>query len=200
MERILELEPVMAQITENLDPASQLSLMLTNKRILSAAAAQVYRAPSLHVADSFETLMDLINLPLPYLSYASFIRELSFTTTAAADNIYMGDLDYCLALCKSLELFKLENCYHISNILIQALAQSECRSSLLHIAIRGCPISDRFIPLLAKQCKVLERLDLAETNVSILSLHSILSKSTALISLDLSECSDAKLGDIQGIY
>jgi hypothetical protein len=131
----------MARIIHSLDPPSQLSLMLTSKSFLDATVGQVYLAPRLDSADSFERLMDLINVPLPYLNYAIYIRELSFTSPAAADNIYMGDLDYCLALCNKLELFKLDNCYHISNILIQALAQSECRAALLHIAIRGCPIS-----------------------------------------------------------
>jgi hypothetical protein len=141
MERLLNSEPVIARIIDYLDPPSQLALMLANKHILEAAAGAVLTAPRLDSSDSFERLMDLINVPLPYLNYAIYIRELSFTSPAAADNIYMGDLDYCLALCTKLELFKLENCYHISNILIQALAQSECRDTLLHIAIRGCPIS-----------------------------------------------------------
>lgn len=53
--------------------------------------------------------------------------------------------------------------------------------------------------MLAKECKVLERLDFADTNVTIISLFSILSKSSALISLDLSECREGKLADLQGI-
>jgi hypothetical protein len=45
---------------------------------------------------------------------------------------------------------------------------------------------------------VLERLDFADTHVSIVSLYSILSRANALISLDLSECRDGKLADLQG--
>jgi hypothetical protein len=141
MESLLDSEAIMGKIINSLDPPSQLALMLTRKRFLEASVSQVYLAPRLESADSFERLMDLINVPLPYLNYAIYIRELAFTSPAAADNIYLGDLDYCLALCTRLELFKLDNCYHISNILIQALAQSECRKALLHIAIRSCPIS-----------------------------------------------------------
>ncbi|KAJ3109515.1 hypothetical protein HDU97_005172 [Phlyctochytrium planicorne] len=116
------------------------------------------------------------------------IRELDISGNAA-DNLYMGDLDAVLGMSPNLEVFRLENCFHISNILIQSLAH-HC-PNLLQLDLPGCPISDSFISALTKKCKHILRLDLSFTNVSIASIHPVISQSESLLELDLSECREA---------
>jgi hypothetical protein len=71
--------------------------------------------------NSFELLMGVLNISLPYHPYPFMIQKLDISGIAA-DNIYMGDLDFCLKSCSNLQIFRLERCYHISNILIQSIA------------------------------------------------------------------------------
>ncbi|KAJ3216248.1 hypothetical protein HDU67_009758 [Dinochytrium kinnereticum] len=132
--------------------------------------------------------MGLLNTPLPYVPYPVMIRELDISGNAA-DNLYMGDLDAVLGMVPNLEVFRLENCFHISNILIQSLAH-HC-PNLLQLDLPGCPISDSFVPALTKKCRHLLRLDLSFTNVSIASIHPVILQSESLLELDLSECREA---------
>ena len=67
--------------------------------------------------------MTLLNTPLPSLPYPEMIKELDIGA-AAADNLYMGDLDATLAICTGLEVFRLENCFHISGILVRSLGMN----------------------------------------------------------------------------
>ncbi|KAJ3037829.1 hypothetical protein HDV00_001330 [Rhizophlyctis rosea] len=113
------------------------------------------------------------------------IKELDIGA-AAADNLYMGDLDATLAICTGLEVFRLENCFHISGILVRSLGM-HC-GMLKQVDLPGCPISDSFVPHLTKNCPNLERLDLSFTNLTIASLHAIITHCPALLQLDLSEC------------
>lgn len=168
----------------------QLAFMLTCKKWCNEIAQVLYHAPQLQASDSFERLMGLLTTPLPALPYSSYIKELSFSASAA-DNLYMGDLDSALSLCPNLQLFRLENCYHISNILVQSLSHHSRKLEQLELS--GCPVSDSFIPVLAKNCTDLHRLDLSFTNVTVISLHSILSQAQNLVSLDICDCGDAEL-------
>jgi hypothetical protein len=117
------------------------------------------------------------------------IRELDISGIAA-DNLYMGDLDSALGMCPNLEVFRLENCYHISNILVQSIAH-HC-PNLLQLDLPGNPISDSFIPVLTKKCKHLLRLDLSFTNITVASMHPIITHAESLLELDLSECREAE--------
>ncbi|KAJ1558977.1 hypothetical protein HK405_012498, partial [Cladochytrium tenue] len=153
-----------------------------------AVAESMYRAPPLSTPDSFERLMGLLNTPLPYHPYSAMIRELDITGMAA-DNLYMGDLDSALGMCPNLEVFRLENCFHISNILIQSIAH-HC-PNLLQLDLPGCPISDSFIPILTKKCRHLLRLDMSFTNATIASIHPVILNAESLLELDLSECRDS---------
>ncbi|KAJ3249987.1 hypothetical protein HK104_007526, partial [Borealophlyctis nickersoniae] len=131
--------------------------------------------------------MTLLNTPLPFHPYPTLIKELDIGSVAA-DNLYMGDLDATLALCPNLEIFRLENCFHISNILVRSLS-GHC-PALKQVDLPGCPISDSFIPILGKNCPNLERLDLSFTNLTIASLHAIVTHCEKLLQLDLSECGE----------
>ncbi|KAJ3165006.1 hypothetical protein HK101_000324 [Irineochytrium annulatum] len=182
---------VISNIVDNLkDHGDHVSLLLVCKGWCKTVAEAMYRAPPLFSPDSFERLMGLLYTPLPALPYTVMIRELDISGTAA-DNLYMGDLDATLGMCPNLEVFRLENCFHISNILVQSLAH-HCQN-LLQLDLPGCPISDSFIPALTKKCRHLLRLDLSFTNVSIASIHPVITFSESLLELDLSECQEADL-------
>ncbi|KAJ3381167.1 hypothetical protein HDU92_005560 [Lobulomyces angularis] len=175
--------------------SDQISLSLACRKWSIPCLEAMYHSPPLQNSDSFERMLSLLNTPLPYINYTLLIKELNISSVAA-DNIYMGDLDFCLAACPNLELFRLENCYHISNILVQSLSQL-CKN-LLQLELSGCPISDTFIKALTKNCKSLQRLDLSFTNITITSLFTILTNSKNLVSLDICECreADSELNDL----
>ncbi|KNC97997.1 uncharacterized protein SPPG_06415 [Spizellomyces punctatus DAOM BR117] len=177
--------PVISGIVTYLDHADQVSALLVCRGWSRPVAEAMYRAPPLQSSDSFERLMSLLNTPLPAHPYPEMIRELDIGSSAA-DNLYMGDLDATLAVCTNLEVFRLENCFHISNILVRSLS-THC-PSLKQVDLPGCPISDSFIPVLSKNCRQIERLDLSFTNLTVASLHAIVLNCDSLIQLDLSEC------------
>ncbi|KAJ1554692.1 hypothetical protein HK405_004324 [Cladochytrium tenue] len=170
------------------DHGDHVSMLVVCKDWSKAVAESMYRAPPLSTPDSFERLMGLLNTPLPYHPYSAMIRELDITGMAA-DNLYMGDLDSALGMCPNLEVFRLENCFHISNILIQSIAH-HC-PNLLQLDLPGCPISDSFIPILTKKCRHLLRLDMSFTNATIASIHPVILNAESLLELDLSECRDS---------
>ncbi|TPX60526.1 hypothetical protein PhCBS80983_g01761 [Powellomyces hirtus] len=172
-------------IVQNLSHSDQLNFLVLCKAWSRPVATAMYRAPLLQSSDSFERLIQLLNTPLPAHPYPELIRELDIGASAA-DNLYMGDLDSALAVCTGLEVFRLENCFHISNILVRSLA-AHC-SNLKQVDLPGCPISDSFIPILSKNCRQIERLDLSFTNLTVASLHAIVMNCDSLLQLDLSEC------------
>ncbi|KAJ3328040.1 hypothetical protein HDU76_010692 [Blyttiomyces sp. JEL0837] len=181
---------VISHLVETLrDHPDHVSMLLVCKGWSKPVAEAMYRAPPLQSPDSFERLMGLLNTPLPYHPYPAMIRELDISGMAA-DNLYMGDLDAALGMCPNLEVFRLENCYHISNILIQSIAH-HC-PNLLQLDLPGCPVSDSFMPLLTKKCRHLLRLDMSFTNASIASIHPVILNSESLLELDLSECREAE--------
>ncbi|KAJ1535674.1 SCF ubiquitin ligase complex subunit [Nowakowskiella sp. JEL0078] len=162
-----------------------LSLMLLCKGWSKDITEQAYRAPELNGADSFERLMGLLNTPLPAHPYPKIIRELDISGLAA-DNLYMGDLNAALSMCPNIEIFRLENCYHISNMLVRSIA--DYCLNIKQVDLPGCPVTDTFIPLLTKNCKKLESLDLSFSNVSISSLFVIIENCEVLLHVDLTEC------------
>ncbi|KAJ3163486.1 hypothetical protein HDU86_000065 [Geranomyces michiganensis] len=176
---------VLAGFVRYLNHADQAKLLVVCKAWSLPVASAMYRAPLLQSSDSFERLIQLLNTPLPAHPYPELIRELDIGASAA-DNLYMGDLDNALAVCTGLEVFRLENCFHISNILVRSLA-AHC-TNLKQVDLPGCPISDSFIPVLSKNCRQIERLDLSFTNLTVASLHAIVINCDSLLQLDLSEC------------
>ncbi|KAJ3166112.1 hypothetical protein HDU88_003659 [Geranomyces variabilis] len=176
---------VLAGFVRYLNHVDQAKLLVVCKKWSLPVASAMYRAPLLQSSDSFERLIQLLNTPLPAHPYPELIRELDIGASAA-DNLYMGDLDNALAVCTGLEVFRLENCFHISNILVRSLA-AHCQN-LKQVDLPGCPISDSFIPVLSKNCRQIERLDLSFTNLTVASLHAIVINCDSLLQLDLSEC------------
>ncbi|KAI8849683.1 hypothetical protein BC829DRAFT_178339 [Chytridium lagenaria] len=181
---------VLANIVDYVtEHADHVSLMLVCKGWSKTVAQAMYRAPPLQSPDSFERLMGLLNTPLPAHPYPTMIRELDISGMAA-DNLYMGDLDAALGMCPNLEVFRLENCFHISNILLKSIAH-HC-PGLLQLDLPGCPVSDSFIPILVKKCQRLLRLDVSFTNATVASIHPVMEYSESLLELDLSECQEAE--------
>ncbi|KAI9012923.1 hypothetical protein BC832DRAFT_613053 [Gaertneriomyces semiglobifer] len=180
-------QSVLALLVHYLPKEDHISLLLLSKSWSKAVAAALYRAPPLQSSDSFERLMALLNTPLPYHDYPALIRELEISTMAA-DNMYIGDLDATLAACRQLEVFRLENCFHMSNILVRSLS-THC-FNLKQVDMPGCPLTDSCIADLAKTCMAIERLDFSFTNLSIASLHVIVNSFPNILQVDLSECSE----------
>ncbi|KAJ3388864.1 hypothetical protein HDU84_009371 [Entophlyctis sp. JEL0112] len=161
--------------------------------------AALYTRPSLTLSDSFERLLAVLPLPVPVsrspsiagsepfpYTYADLVQELDLCG-AAADNLYIGDLDGALAMCsRSLRILRLGSVFHMSNMIVQSIA-THCLG-LLQLELPGCPVSDAFVPLLARKCIKLLRLDAAFTNLTVGSLIPIVKHAEALLELDLSEC------------
>ncbi|KAJ1562362.1 hypothetical protein HK096_010854 [Nowakowskiella sp. JEL0078] len=166
------------------------------------AAEAFYQSPPLDTPTAFARLTALLStsgsldqqnngtskVPNTFHPYHALVRELYFTPMAAED-LYMGDVDRALALCSaSLVSFHLENCIHVSNLLVQSLARHA--GKLRRLEVPGCnSLTDIFVPQLAACCAVLERIDLSFTNVTVDgSLGDLLEKCKYLASLDLSGC------------
>ncbi len=106
-------------IAQYVPPKEYIKLLLVCKEWSNAFAAVMYNSPPLNHPDAFEQLMSTFKGFHPYNKY---IQRLNISG-AAADNIYMGDLELCLKECTNLKAFKLERCYHISNMVIESIAK-----------------------------------------------------------------------------
>ncbi|ORY51459.1 hypothetical protein BCR33DRAFT_455320 [Rhizoclosmatium globosum] len=163
-------------------------LALVHRTWTSAALSALYRCPPLTNSDSFERLLAALALD----KYAALVTELDLCG-AAADNVMIGDLDGALQLTKnSLRILRLGSVFHMSNMIVQSIA-THCEH-LMQLELPGCPVSDAFIPLLAKRCSKLLRLDAAFTNLSVGSLVPIVKFAGAMLELDLSECREPEPG------
>ncbi|KAI8921766.1 hypothetical protein BC831DRAFT_73204 [Entophlyctis helioformis] len=171
--------------------ADQLALLRVCRAWSPAVAAAIYAHLPLRASDAFERLNSLLHAssPSPLVPIAASIASLDISS-AAADNVFMGDLDAALAKLPHLHAFRLEHSFHISNILVRSLA-ANC-PSLTTLELPGCQgISDTFIGVLSENCPNLQRLDLAFTSTSIAALHTIVSNCANLIDLNLTECKDS---------
>ncbi|KAJ1341556.1 hypothetical protein BSLG_003979 [Batrachochytrium salamandrivorans] len=167
----------------------RLAVLSINRCWSAAAAAAIYTSPHLTTSMSFERLLQLVTSDHPFHPYASLITTLNLCSPSAADNIFMGDLDLMLSHCSMLQVFRLEHCFHISNILVRSLSVN-CQN-LRQMDLPGCPgITDTFIPTLTKSCHNLEVLDLAFTGISLASLPDIIANCANIIELNLCECKD----------
>jgi hypothetical protein len=97
-------------------------LLVANKAVHLAFAKAIYNNPALDEMESFEKLMGFLNTKSLSVPYYEFVEQLNFTGMAA-DNVYMGDLDACLKLCKNIKILRLERCFHISNVLVQSISK-----------------------------------------------------------------------------
>jgi hypothetical protein len=107
-------------ILQHVPKRDHFKLLLICKPWAQSFAAALFHSPPLTHPDAFEILLSILNSS--YFDYKSLIQRLELSG-AAADNIYMGDLDLCLKECTNLKSFKLERCFHISNLVIQSIAK-----------------------------------------------------------------------------
>ncbi|KAJ3030473.1 UNVERIFIED_CONTAM: hypothetical protein HDU68_008889 [Siphonaria sp. JEL0065] len=170
-------------------------LALVQRSWTEAALGALYRCPPLVHPDAFEQLLVVLPRRVPTTAatvYAGLVQELDLCG-AAADNVYIGDLDGALQSCKhSLRILRLGSVFHMSNMIVQSIA-THCHV-LMQLELPGCPVSDAFIPLLTKQCAKLLRLDAAFTNLSVGSLVPVVRFANSLLELDLSECREPEDG------
>ncbi|KAJ3395595.1 hypothetical protein HDU92_005417 [Lobulomyces angularis] len=178
-------------IYKNLSTKDLLSGILVSKFWANKLSQILYFSPPLLAPLSFARLNKTLINRKNYLHYLLFVKKLDLKGVVAQD-LEMGDLDCALSYCINLEHFRLENCLHISNILISSLA--ECCTSLKTVELPGCPmITDRFIPKLATECPEIEKIDLSGTNVSLQSLPVLLEHCLKLKSLNLSNVKSVEL-------
>ncbi|KAJ3074143.1 hypothetical protein HDU98_011992 [Podochytrium sp. JEL0797] len=172
-----------------------LRLAVVAKSWALPALGALYRCPRLEAFDSFERLLAVLPLKVPGSSlvhYASLVQELDLCGQAA-DNLFIGDLDVALRLCSdSLRILRLGSVFHMSNMIVQSIATHA--KHLMQLELPGCPVSDAFVPLLAKSARSLLRLDAAFTNLTVGSLVPLVKHAGALLELDLSECREAEDG------
>jgi hypothetical protein len=120
-------EYVLQRIIQLLPKSERWKLLLLSKKLSPRIAIDMYTQPQLLEEDSFEQLSSLIAHPGLH-EYEKFITILDIQSAAAANmllpvnNRYMGDLDVVLRKCINLKVFKLRNCLHASNILLQSLS------------------------------------------------------------------------------
>lgn len=148
----------------------------------------MYKSPVFESSENFEDLMTSLSNKSSLFDYAASIRKLLINSSVAC-NLYMGDIDAALQICPNLETFRLEQCYHMSNLLIQSLSH-HC-PQLARLELPGCPISDAFIPDLSKKCKQLTHIDFSFTNATMASLRAIVDNCERIEYLDFSECKDS---------
>jgi hypothetical protein len=80
----------------------------------------LYTSPTFTHSDAFELFLGILN-GNTFHPYAFIVQILDLTPIG--DFIYMGDVDQCLQKCMNLKTFKLERCFHISNMLIQSIGK-----------------------------------------------------------------------------
>lgn len=120
----MEFPPAVAQnVLKYLEHKDIMNVLVANKDWHNVFAKGLYQSPPLNHLESFEKLMGFLTRPDLSQQYALLVNELSFTGMAA-DNVYMGDLDACLKLCKNVKILRLERCFHISSILVQSIAKN----------------------------------------------------------------------------
>ncbi|KAJ3257692.1 hypothetical protein HK103_004319 [Boothiomyces macroporosus] len=166
-----------------------MKLLLVSKEWSRAFATAIYQNPDLTPTDAFERLLGLLNTPLPTHPYSFMIQKLDISGIAA-DNLYMGDLDACLKQCANIKILRLERCFHISNILLQSI--SNYCFKIEQLDLPGCPISDRFVPLLAKNCQMLKKIDFSFTNMTVTALYHLIANCPSILEIDLSECKQSE--------
>ncbi|KAJ3069859.1 hypothetical protein HK102_006821, partial [Quaeritorhiza haematococci] len=175
-------------IARNLDSEDRFNMLLVSRAWSSAAAEVLYSTPPLKTPQQFEYLLNLVTTEDAVHPYGSLVTDLEFRGEMV-DELYMGDLDRALQHCPNLVGFRLESCLHISNLVVQSLA--EFCPGLKRLALPGCPISDAFIPQLTESCHNLEAVDFSYTNMTLESLPTLLEQCDMLQSLDLSGVGDA---------
>ena len=108
------------------------------------------------------------------------------------DFLEFGDLVSILRLSPAMRELRLERCFHVSNILLQSLA--DYTPFLENLYLSGCLLTDANLKLLANRCKNLKKVDFSCSNMTMNALLILMESSPWLEEMDLSEINT--LGDI----
>ncbi|KAI8912646.1 hypothetical protein EDD86DRAFT_114983 [Gorgonomyces haynaldii] len=125
--------------------------------------------------------------------YHLFVKKLEFSGMAA-DNVEMGDLEQVLKKTTQLESFSLQFCFHCTSSLLQFLADS-CHQ-LKRLVLRGCPLSDTFLPQLTINCQSLEYVDISNTRMSSLALFYFISNCPAMKEVHMAQLTEQGDADV----
>ncbi|KAI8911052.1 hypothetical protein EDD86DRAFT_246394 [Gorgonomyces haynaldii] len=166
-----------------LEPKDAVKLIYLCQAWSGAATEAFYEIPPLHGQDCFAKLTALVTAKRTVHPYALFIREL-ILAGEVADDLMVGDLKDCLAVCTNLISFRVEGCSHLSNLLAQFIG--EHAQFLFRLELPGCSISDNFVgTLMAGGCNSLRHLDLSYTSVSLATMPFIIREFKFLETLDM---------------
>jgi Leucine Rich repeat len=110
------------------------------------------------------------------------IEKLNFVNT---EFLEFGDLIDVLRHCPLLVELRLERCFHVSNILLQALA--DYTPLLRNLYLSGCLLTEANLDLLISRCRHLKEIDFSCTKMTMNALLILMDSSPWLEKLDLSE-------------
>ena len=164
--------PILARVLSNLPRSIVVALATLSSRFARAASACIYAEPVFASSAQFEAFLSRLKPDLACQMEGLIIPA------SVSSNLYMGDIDALLSQAPNLKRFQLRDCFHMSNLLIQSLS-SYCLK-LESVDVRGCPISDAFIPDLVRKAKGLKHLELSGTNCTLASLAAVLQGCQAL--------------------
>lgn len=145
----------------HLNTADQRKLLIVCSSWSLSAAEYLYKELVFNGAKSFSKFTMLLNDVSSYHEYCLFVESIIISTGIIIfflvklgfnfyiDDCEVGDLDVALHHCENLQSFRLTNCQHISNFLIESL--SDHSTQLKRLALPGCtPITLKYIPQLVR--------------------------------------------------
>lgn len=157
-------------------------LIQTSQSWYIPAVEALYETPFLSSPESFVKLSSLLANADSLRKYSYLIREL-LLPTSVSENLLMGDLSIALKSCPNLISLRIENCGHLSNQLSGIL--SESLPFLYRLELPGCYISDVFVKNLLYGCNNIRHLDLSQTNITLAAIPIIIKECKFLETLDM---------------
>jgi hypothetical protein len=176
---------IFERIMDFLEPKERIKLVLLCQVWSGIAAEALYQSPPTF---RFPELTALLTSSSTIHPYALLVREFIFQGPAA-DDLLMGDLKASLAVCTNLASLRLEACYQISNLLASFLM--EHAPFLSRIELPNCSISDSFLIQLIRGVRSLRHIDVSYTNVTLAALPLLVRECALLETLDLTGCKPA---------
>jgi Leucine-rich repeat (LRR) protein len=140
-----------------------------------------YETPFLSSAKSFAMLSYILSTNTTY-EYSSLVREL-FIPLSIAEDLLMGDLGIALKSCYNLISLRIEGSTDLS---IQLSILLKEKLPFIHrLELPGCYINDSFVNNLLAGCTDLRHIDLSSTNVTLASMPLIIKECKFLETLDM---------------
>ncbi|RKP00829.1 hypothetical protein CXG81DRAFT_26454 [Caulochytrium protostelioides] len=163
----------------------------------AAVTPHLYAAPVLRSPRAFHRLVRTLTTASPLTSppmpptptprgtvAASWVRTLRLPAAVAAD-VYLGDLDRLLAVCRRTRHVAIDACVHLSNLLIRRLAGL---AELEQLWLTRCPLTAQHWETLIEQCPRLHTIGLDGSQLPVGLLSLLVGRSRALRRLSMNDC------------